>query len=824
MKTIPSQSLRTLGLGLGAVLLAQTAAQAQFDARVGALNVNQSIQDGTALMAAGKPTFVRAVAVLINPPSVPVDLDGIMRVYVNGVEASFSPVFSDNGPYPAAAGPNEDNEDDTLNFVFVPPVSNDVVVEVEINPPGPNFVAETNTANNSMASASMDFQLRGLPELVYSPIDYVQGGGLPDPTLIEPGVGDNMLQGIYPGRDWYYHRTDATSKLWTTSLNSSGNGLNNSLLADLNMMVPQPDFIYGWVIGGLPYNGVAIGIPGKAANGNTQTFKHQRTFAHEIGHLLGFPHNNGFLNVFGVDVEEAMQITEGLPRIKTSSLRDIMVPGLNTNQAWIRQSTYNGTFNNAAFNSPAPIVSGPGLFVTGIWDFESGSLVLDHVLQLPEVRPEAPVAEGDARFVVEAFTAGGQLLERVPVAVNYAADSCAGEEEGSGDTAAHPKDASVFFSLITGAEQIDRIVITPTSGTEASTVVLDRSANAPTVQFTSPGLDGDVSQGTVTVSWNGDDADGDDVSYYLRYSRDGYHYSPLATAIRETEWTVNVRELPAFEDGQGFFEVLASDGLNTTVARSPSLFGAGTLWAAGSNPPWVEIMTPDDGQSYQQGATVLLHSSGWDLEDRKLLDADIAWVSNLDGFITNGRMTSVANLSVGVHQITVIATDSDALTTTDTHTVTITARGLPDVGGGVVNYCTAGTSASGCQATLSSTGVSSATAPTGFVVTSSDVEGNKSGLFFFGTSGPQASPWGNGSSFQCVTPPTQRTAVLAPTGTSGACNGSFSLDLNAEWTAKPAKNPGSGAVVDLQFWYRDPNSTSNQTTSLSDAIEFTVAP
>jgi hypothetical protein len=30
--------------------------------------------------------------------------------------------------------------------------------------------------------------------------------------------------------------------------------------------------------------------------------------------------------------------------------------------------------------------------------------------------------------------------------------------------------------------------------------------------------------------------------------------------------------------------------------------------------------------------------------------------------------------------------------------------------------------------------------------------------------------------------------------------------------------------VEIQLWFRDPQSTSNQTTSLSDAGEFTMAP
>jgi hypothetical protein len=145
----------------------------------------------------------------------------------------------------------------------------------------------------------------------------------------------------------------------------------------------------------------------------------------------------------------------------------------------------------------------------------------------------------------------------------------------------------------------------------------------------------------------------------------------------------------------------------------------------------------------------------------------------------------------------------------------------------LVSYCTAGTSASGCQATLSSSGAASATAAGGFVVTAADVEGDKDGLFFFGTGGRQANPWGNGTSFQCVVPPVKRGGLLAGTGSPGACDGSLVQDLNALWCPScpsPAKNPGAGTLVQVQAWYRDPQSSSNQTTSLSDAGEFTVGP
>jgi hypothetical protein len=73
----------------------------------------------------------------------------------------------------------------------------------------------------------------------------------------------------------------------------------------------------------------------------------------------------------------------------------------------------------------------------------------------------------------------------------------------------------------------------------------------------------------------------------------------------------------------------------------------------------------------------------------------------------------------------------------------------------------------------------------------------------------------------------KRAGILTGVGTPGACDGSFLQDLNAFWCPtcpKPNHTPRAGAVGQAQLWYRDPQNTSNQTTSLSDAIEFTVAP
>ena len=143
-----------------------------------------------------------------------------------------------------------------------------------------------------------------------------------------------------------------------------------------------------------------------------------------------------------------------------------------------------------------------------------------------------------------------------------------------------------------------------------------------------------------------------------------------------------------------------------------------------------------------------------------------------------------------------------------------------------VNYCTAGVSASGCTAALSVAGLPSASAPSGFTVTATGVEGAKDGLVFWGVSGRQANPWGTG--YRCVVPPVKRTQLLQGQGTSGACDGLATVDLNARWCPtcpKPTQNPGFGTTIYIQFWYRDPwNTMTNKDSNFSDAIETTVGP
>jgi hypothetical protein len=149
---------------------------------------------------------------------------------------------------------------------------------------------------------------------------------------------------------------------------------------------------------------------------------------------------------------------------------------------------------------------------------------------------------------------------------------------------------------------------------------------------------------------------------------------------------------------------------------------------------------------------------------------------------------------------------------------------LRDTCGPVMSYCTAGISSNLCTPSMSASGLPCASAPSGFVLTCSGLDGQRFGLVFYGVSGRIAQPWGpQSSSWLCVSSGTvgvQRTPAANSGGGAGSCSGVISVD----WLAFVSGNPtalgapvSGGEVVQAQCWYRDPPAP--RTTNLSDAIE-----
>ncbi len=146
--------------------------------------------------------------------------------------------------------------------------------------------------------------------------------------------------------------------------------------------------------------------------------------------------------------------------------------------------------------------------------------------------------------------------------------------------------------------------------------------------------------------------------------------------------------------------------------------------------------------------------------------------------------------------------------------------------GSWASYCTAGTSSNGCVPSIGASGTPSLSVSSGFSIDVTQLDGQRSGLFFYGVNGRANAAWSVGStSLLCVKAPVQRMGLATSGGTFGQCDGQFSVD----WSAWSAAHPGAlgqpfaaGEIVNAQAWYRDPPAPKG--TQLSDALEFVLAP
>lgn len=680
-RSLPFHAL-VLALGVFAFLTPEAAAQT-VDLTVRRVEVNQGVQSGLTPMVGGRATYVRANIKMEGTPSGAVTCDGLLRVRVNGVEIAGSPFFSKNGPITVKPQVDPNLENDYLAFTVIAPTASNVRFEVIANPPGPTFYPETNVANNSLETDPFSFPCRGYLEIAYAPIDYRPSGGstpnLPNPLMIEPGMGDNFIQGIYPASDIDFHRIDAPSKLWTSSLSGSGSSLNSALEADWQLMNPKPDVIYGFVPGGLPYNGQAI-INGRASMGNTESIRYQRTAAHEIGHNHGLQHNTTTVGYFGIDVENHLALPLGLPTIKSSSLKDIMYAGLLTNEAWV--SVNNWTFfHGHPWLQCASLKAAPTaldtLLVTGVADRRSGALNLGTALRFEGGVPTEPAALDEAEFVLRTY-AGSTLGHELPFRAGSSADVC----DECAPTDSDWVDPHAAFTLAVpartiGGALVDRVEIVAKDGSILASRSASTTEPAVAVLPMQPGANG-----ALTLAWTAFDADGDSLRSFVRYSRGPGHFAPLLSDSDATMLAVDFSQLPA-PTSDAFFEILVTDGLRTTSLRTDGV-GAGPAthgFLLGGNAPWAHIVTPDPNTQAKRGANVVLHGNGYDLEDRRKEGSALVWTSNLDGFLGTGRIATVSDLSVGTHVITLAVTDSSSLTTLDTATITIVDRPLPDVPG-----------------------------------------------------------------------------------------------------------------------------------------------
>ncbi len=101
-----------------------------------------------------------------------------------------------------------------------------------------------------------------------------------------------------------------------------------------------------------------------------------------------------------------------------------------------------------------------------------------------------------------------------------------------------------------------------------------------------------------------------------------------------------------------------------------------TLSVKANNPPTVTVSAPADGAAFSIVQTISFSGTAGDSEDGDLT-AGLTWISNREGHIGTGGYFTSAVLSVGVHTITALVTDTGGLTTTAEITLSVKADSPP---------------------------------------------------------------------------------------------------------------------------------------------------
>ena len=94
-----------------------------------------------------------------------------------------------------------------------------------------------------------------------------------------------------------------------------------------------------------------------------------------------------------------------------------------------------------------------------------------------------------------------------------------------------------------------------------------------------------------------------------------------------------------------------------------------------NDPPTAAILTPADSSSLALGEEVVFQGYGRDALGNVLHEEQLAWFSNLDGYLGIGTFLAKDDLSADWHTITLIATDDRELTGKDSISIHISTEG-----------------------------------------------------------------------------------------------------------------------------------------------------
>jgi Tol biopolymer transport system component len=616
------------------------------------IEVTQVIQDENnyVTLITGKPTFVRVYVSCGEGCTPGSRVSGVLRGYRSGIELPESPIPPINSSIPLS---NEDwreqrgNLRKSLNFTLPPSWATGTVM----------FVAEAADAQSN--TGLLTFYETSTPHIIYVPIHYQ--GDEPDDSRIRSGF--LWARKVFPTNRISY--VPGTTLVWDISLNTLEGRVK--LLNELATRYLVYGYVYGWVPHPHFVGGVASAVGGAVAFSDDDPIFWQQVFTHEVAHLMGRPHtkagaprscgnptpdlpsdwpdpNSAAIGEWGLNAPSPdwlLQSSDALldPQETFDYMSYCWYRRHEQGPAWTSPHTYRRLFNETL-----------GVTNAILYELEEQSYLISSGLVFTD-----DTANLDPFWVI---TAAGPVKDNPPPGTEYCLEAL---DASDGLLSAHCFDLD-FHDHFTGEHvDVDGFSLAIPYDNNTARIILRKgttelavrsvSSNAPVVNVISPN-GGEIwdASGNYTITWTAVDADGDALAFRVEYSPDGANWLPVGGTTTEMEISVNAAELPGSDNA--IVRVFATDGVNTSVDESDDSF------QVASKEPRAKILSPQPGLILPTSVPLLLQGYAYDLEDGELEGSALQWSSSLDGNLGTGSMI-MTNLSTGLHEISLAATDSD---------------------------------------------------------------------------------------------------------------------------------------------------------------------